>query len=38
MDLREQIRQKLNEDEKSKGFGDTFEKFIRYTGIKRNFF
>ena len=35
MDLREQIKQKLQEDQKNKGFGDTFEKFTRYTGIKR---
>jgi hypothetical protein len=35
MDLREQIKQKLKEDQKSRGFGDTFEKFTRYTGIKR---
>ena len=34
MDLKEQIRQKLKEDQKSRGFGDTFEKFTRYTGIK----
>ena len=35
MDLKEQIRQQLLENQKSKGFGDTFEKFTRYTGIKR---
>ena len=35
MDLREQIKQQLEEGQKSKGFGDTFEKFTRYTGIKR---
>jgi hypothetical protein len=35
MDLKDQIRQQLKENKKSRGFGDTFEKFTRYTGIKR---
>ena len=35
MDLNEEIRKALEEDKKSKGFGDTFEKFTRFTGIKR---
>ena len=35
MDLKEQIRQQLLEDQKSKGFGDTFEKIMIFTGIKR---
>ena len=35
MDLREQIKEKLEKDRKSRGFGDTFEKFTRFTGIKR---
>jgi len=37
MDLKEQIRQQLIEDQKrkSKGFGDTFEKIMIFTGIKR---
>ena len=34
MDLKEQIRQKLTEEKRSKGFGDTFEKFTTFTGIK----
>ena len=33
MDLKEQIRQQLEENNKSKGFGDTFEKFTTFTGI-----
>ena len=35
MDLKEQIRQQLEENKKSRGFGDTFEKFTTFTGIKR---
>ena len=37
MDLRDQIKQTLQEDQnkKSKGFGDTFEKLMILTGIKR---
>jgi hypothetical protein len=35
MDLRDQIKQELKKNQKSRGFGDTFEKFTRYTGIKR---
>ncbi len=37
MDLREQIKQQLikEQNKKSKGFGDTFEKFTTFTGIKR---
>ena len=35
MDLRDQIKQELKKNKKSRGFGDTFEKFTRYTGIKR---
>ena len=35
MDLRDQIKQKLIEDKKSKGFGDTFEKIMIFTGIKK---
>jgi len=35
MDLRDQIKQTLQEDQKSKGFGDTFEKIMIFTGIKR---
>ena len=35
MDLKEQIRQQLEENQKSKGFGDTFEKIMIFTGIKR---
>jgi len=35
MDLKEQIRQQLDENKRSKGFGDTFEKFTKITGIKR---
>ena len=35
MDLKEQIRQQLEENKKSKGFGDTFEKIMIFTGIKR---
>ena len=32
MDLKEQIRQQLEENQKSKGFGDTFEKIMIFTG------
>ena len=35
MDLKDQIRQQLEENKKSKGFGDTFEKIMIFTGIKR---
>jgi len=35
MDLRDQIKQTLQEEQKSKGFGDTFEKIMILTGIKR---
>jgi len=35
MDLKEQIRQKLIEDQKNKGFGDTFEQIMIFTGIKK---
>ena len=35
MDLKEQIKQQLEENQKSKGFGDTFEKIMIFTGIKR---
>ena len=35
MDLREQIKQTLQENQKDKGFGDTFERFTTFTGIKR---
>ena len=35
MDLREQIKQELSKNKKSQGFGDTFEKFTSFTGIKR---
>ena len=35
MDLKDQIRQALQEDQKIKGFGDTFEKIMIFTGIKR---
>ena len=35
MDLRNQIKQELEKNQQSRGFGDTFEKFTRYTGIKR---
>ena len=35
MDLRDQIKQALQEEQKSKGFGDTFEKIMIFTGIKR---
>ena len=35
MDLKEQIRQQLEENQKNKGFGDTFEDIMRFTGIKR---
>ena len=36
MDLRDQIKQALEqENQKSKGFGDTFEKIMIFTGIKR---
>ena len=35
MDLKEQIKQQLEENQKSKGFGDTIEKIMRFTGIKQ---
>ena len=35
MDLKEQISQQLEENQQSKGFGDTFENFTRFIGIKR---
>ena len=35
MDLKDQIRQQLQENKKSKGFGDTFEKIMVFTGIKK---
>ena len=35
MDLRDQIKQTLQENQKSKGFGDTFDKIMIFTGIKR---
>tara|TARA_R110000787_G_scaffold260418_2_gene365646 strand:+ start:573 stop:797 length:225 start_codon:yes stop_codon:yes gene_type:complete len=35
MDLREEVRQQLLENQKNKGFGDTFEDIMRFTGIKR---
>ena len=35
MDLKEQIKQQLEENQKSKGFGDTFEQIMIFTGIKR---
>ena len=35
VDLKEQIRQQLEENQKNKGFGDTFEDIMRFTGIKR---
>jgi len=36
MDLKDQIKQTLQENQnKSKGFGDTFEKIMIFTGIKR---
>jgi hypothetical protein len=35
VDLKDQIKQQLQEDKKSKGFGDTFEKIMIFTGIKR---
>ena len=35
MDLKEQIKQQLEENQKSKGFGDTFEKIMIFTGIKK---
>ena len=34
MDLKEQIRQQLLEDQKSKGFGDTFEKIVIRKDVK----
>ena len=33
MDLRDQIKQQLKENQKSRGFGDTFEKFTTFTGV-----
>ena len=35
MDLRDQIKQELTQRKKDKGFGDTFERFTTFTGIKR---
>ena len=35
MDLRDQIKQTLQENQKDKGFGDTFERIMTFTGIKR---
>ena len=35
MDLNEEIKKALEEDKKSKGFGDTFENIMIFTGIKR---
>ena len=35
MDLRDQIKKTLQENQESKGFGDTFEKIMIFTGIKR---
>ncbi len=35
MDLRDQIKQELNKSKKDRGFGDTFERFTTFTGIKR---
>ena len=35
MNLNDEIRKALEEDKKSKGFGDTFEKIMIFTGIKR---
>ena len=35
MNLKDQIKQQLEENQKSKGFGDTFEKIMIFTGIKR---
>ena len=35
MDLRDQIKQTLQENQKDKGFGDTFERLMIFTGIKR---
>ena len=34
MDLKEQIRQQLKENQKNRGFGDTFEDIMIFTGIK----
>ena len=33
MDLRDQIKQQLEENKKSRGFGDTFEKFTTFNGF-----
>ena len=35
MDLKEQIRQQLKENQKNRGFGDTFEDIMIFTSIKR---
>ena len=35
MDLRDQIRQQIEKDKKDRGFGDTFERLMIFTGIKR---
>ena len=35
MDLRDQIKQELTKRKKDRGFGDTFERFTSFTGIKR---
>ena len=35
MDLRDQIKQELTKRKKDRGFGDTFERFTTFTGIKR---
>ena len=35
MDLKDQIRQTLQKEQKDKGFGDTFERIMIFTGIKR---
>ena len=35
MDLRDQIKQELIKRKKDRGFGDTFERFTTFTGIKR---
>ena len=32
MDLKEQIKQQLEENQKNKGFGDTFENIMIFTG------
>jgi hypothetical protein len=35
MDLRDQIKQELTKRKKDRGFGDTFERLMIFTGIKR---